>query len=291
MLNAIATFYFHAHRSKIFTAVCALVLATSVALLAAARPKGQEDLQVYELNDKISLSASIDHYFNVRGKLMPAGRYQSEARSGSIRLAASKYVPIQLDTRTEPIFVLDDNIPAPKADSFVSFVGRLNTASDPVVSYFLEVDSPTNVPLINRLASAGMLVAALTLLVLGVGYLVSRNDYALSTNHNMGAANAATHLSTSPTLWFGNLGARYQNAMTNQAPVQLNPTARDLTFESTGTEPWAIVIKRITQTQPTHIATRYGALPAVRLSFEDERGLLRKGVLVAGEEILKRFSQ
>ncbi len=259
--------------------LCALVLAVCVALLAAARPKNQEDISVYELNDTTSLSASIDRYFNVRGKLMPQARYQSEARSGSFRFSASAYVPIQLDTLSEPIFVLDQDIPAPKADGFVTFVGRLSTANDPAISYFLEVDSPTNVPLINRVANIGMGVALLTLLGLLMGALVSRSDYAISTNASASLANG----SSSSLWWFGNIGARYQNASARQAPVQLNATANDLTLESLGREPWAIVIKRVTQSQHTHIATSFGAMPALRLRFEDERGLMRRGVLAMSD--------
>jgi hypothetical protein len=278
-LNAISNFYFHAHRSKAFALLCALVLAVCVALLAAARPKNQEDISVYELNDTTSLSASIDRYFNVRGQLKPQARYQSEARSGSFRFAASAYVPIQLDTLSEPIFVLDQDIPAPKADGFVTFVGRLSTANDPVVNYFLEVDSPTNVPLINRLANIGMVVGVLTLLGLLMGALVSRSDYALSTN----ASASLTNASSSSLWWFGNIGARYQNASARQAPVQLDPAAHHLTLNSLDKEPWAIVIKRVAQAQPTYIATSSGALPALRLRFEDERGLMRRGVLVMGD--------
>ena len=297
LLNAISNFYFHAHRSKLFTVLCALILAICVALLAAARPKNQEDIAIYELNDKISLAASLDRYFNIRGQLNPQARYQSEVRSGSLRLSASAYVPIQLDTRREPIFVLDQDIPAPKADGFVSFVGRLNSSSDPTVSYFLEVDAPTNVPLINRLAGGGLVLASLTLLVLGMGALVSRNDYALSTSASgaSGASNTPAALPHLGLWWFGTLGARYQNASAHQAPVQLNPAAHDLTLESLGHEPWSIIIKHATQSQPTHIATSSGALPALRLRFEDERGLLRQGVLVMSDdqtqqEIIKRLS-
>ncbi|NJM40600.1 MAG: hypothetical protein HC853_07435 [Anaerolineae bacterium] len=193
---------------------------------------------------------------------------------------------------------MDVGIPAPKADGFVSFVGRLSTANDPVVNYFLEVDSPTNVPLINRLANIGMGVGLLTLLVLGMGALVSRQDYALSTN----AAGAATARWDSPSAqssksmwWFGNLGARYQNAAARQSPVQINTAAHDFTLESLGKDPWTITIKRASQTQPAHIATSSGPLPALRLHFEDERGLLRQGVLVMGDEgarqeILRRLS-
>jgi hypothetical protein len=292
MLNSIANFYFHAHRSKVFTVLSALILVACVALLAAARPKSQEDISVYELNDNTSLSASIDRYFNVRGQLQPAARYQSEARSGSFRFSASTYVPIQLDSRSEPIFVLDQDIPAPKTDGSVTFVGRLSASNDPVVNYFLEVNSPTNVPLINRLASIGMGVAVLMLLGLLMGALVSRSDYAISTNASALVANA----SNSSLWWFGNLGARHQNALARQAPVQLDSAAHDLTLNSLGKEPWAIVIKRVTQTQRTHIATSFGALPALRLRFEDERGLMRRGVLVmsddqARQNILERLTQ
>jgi hypothetical protein len=298
-LNAISNFYFRAHRSKVFTIATSLILLTCVALLAAARPNSQEDLKVYELNDNTSLASSIDHYFNIRGQLKPEARYQSQVRSGSFRFAGSAYVLIQIDTRTEPIFVLDQDIPAPKADGTVSFVGRLSTVNDPVVNYFLEVDSPTNVPLINRLANIGMGVGLLTLLVLGMGALVSRKDYALSTNAG-GAATARWAIpsaqSSNGLWWFGNLGARYQNATARQSPVQLNTAAHNFTLESLGKDPWTITIKRTTQTQPAYIATASGPLPALRLRFEDERGLLRQGVLVmsdeaARQEFLRRLTQ
>jgi hypothetical protein len=280
LLNAVSRFYFWAHRSKVFGAACALILVTCAVLLAAARPNNREDLQVYALNDNTSLASSIDRYFNVRGQLKPEARYQSEARSGSFRFSASAYIPIQLDTRAEPIFVLDQDIPSPKADGFVSFVARLNTANDPVVSYFLEVDSPTNVPLINRIANVGLVVAALTLLLLGMGLLVSRRDYALAT----GALEAATTAPNNGLWWFGNLGARYQNASVREAPVQQNPAAHDFTLESLGPDPWTITIKNSIHAQPTTIATTSGSLPALRLRFEDERGLLRQGVLVMSNE-------
>ncbi len=290
MLNAISDFYFRAHRSRIFTVFMILLLMGCIALMAAAQPEVGLDLRVYEFNEKTSITASMDRYFDVQGRLMPEGRYQTARNIGPLQLTGSRYIPIEVAGRDEPIFVLDENIPTPNADGQVSFVGQLIAAGDPAINYFLEVGRPTDVPLINRIARVALIVACLLVLGLLVGWLVRRANYALAAGGTATAASGAPEW-----MWFGSLGARFQNAYVRQGGVRLNATAQNLTFESTQNEPWAVVVHRAQAATPLSIATRYGPLPAIRMVFEDERGLIRKGVVTAStaqarDNLLQRLS-
>ena len=276
MLNAISDFYFRAHRSRIFMVLVILALAGCIALIASAQPEVGLDMRVYDLTEKTSISASMDRYFNVQGQLMPEGRYQTTRKIGSFQLSGSRYIPLSVAGRDDPIFVLDENLPAPNADGLVSFVGKLTAAGDPAVNYFFKIERPTDIPLINRIARIALMVAALIVLGLLGGWLVRGFNYALAASGSTHSAAAAPDW-----MWFGSLGARYQNAYLRQAPAHKNVAAQDVTFESSSDEPWAVVVRRAQQAAPLSIATAYGPLPAIRLTFEDERGLMRKGVAVA----------
>ena len=276
MLNVISDFYFRAHRSRIFTALVILMFIVCSGLIAAAQPETGLDLRIYSLTEKTSITASIDLYFNVQGRLIPDGRYQTTRSLGPFQLTGSRYIPIQVAGRDELIFVLDENVPGPDANGFVSFIGKLNPAGDPEVNYYLAVERPTDIPLINRIARVALVVASLIALGLVGGWLVRRANYALAAS---GEANPAA---ASPEwLWFGNLGARFQNAYLRQAPVRLSTAQQEVTFESAGKEPWAVVVRHVQHTTPLSVATAFGTLPAIRLRFEDERGLMRNGVVAA----------
>ena len=276
-LNSISDLYYRAHRSRLFAVLVVLVFLACIGIIASAQPEAGLDLKVYDLTDRTSITASMDRYFEVEGRLIPEARYQTKRNIGFIQLSGGTYVPIEPVGRDDRIFILDENIPAPDANGNVKFIGQLVTAGDPAVSYYFEVGRPTDVPLINRVARIGLIIAAITFALLLIGWLIRRSSYALS------AGNATDHVpaATPEWMWFGSLGARFQNAYLRQAPARLNTSPQQISFESSGSEPWSVVVRRAEQAVPQSVATAYGSLPAIRLRFEDERGLVRQGVAVA----------
>jgi hypothetical protein len=223
----------------------------------------------------------IDRYVKVVGQPMPEQAYQTAMPLGPITLRGSRFVPLQVAGTRDPVFVLDEGrIPQRDAIGHVTVIGRLTAGTGQQPSYYVEIETPINIVLNNNIARVGImgLVALLGLMLLG--WWVRAAHYAL------GVAGAGGGRAAAGYWWFGGLGPGWGNAVVRNVRVEPDQTTQGLQFAAAaGGEPWQVQVRQAQRIKAVHAATPAGALPALRLTFIDERGLTRHGTLAMGNAV------
>lgn len=277
-LNSVSDLAYRVRQSRITGIGFVLALAACIWLIAMARAENWEDTNIYEITSRSSLTSIGGRYVRITGVLQPDKVYTTQANIGGVNLSGGRYIPLIVEGTDSPIFVADGNGNLPPADAKgqVTLVGKMQLGQGAQPPFFIEVGNPPDILLQNLLARIGLIVA---LVLLGVWLLVwwiGRKDYAL------GAGGAAAANAGDGALWFGSLGAEYGNAVVRHVPVQLNGAPGEIKLEAPASRPpWSVRIRDVRRATPANIATAYGVLPGARIEFQDERGLLRKGVIAA----------
>lgn len=278
-----------------------LFIGLAVASLGAAlfaRPAQLENQTVRDANIGDITISSMNTYVRVSGVLDTIGAYRTSYKLGDISLYGSRFVPLVEPSTAEAIFVLDENLPTRDPSQPVTLVAQVMMGTGAQPPMYLEIGYPPNVVLANTLARAGTVVLALVLIIALIAWAVERLDYALPLPWNVpsaqtAAAPAPTVARTAPQsphtppvpqglLWFGELGRQYNDTVLRSQPAEFRATPHEARIDSA--EPkgqWSVSIRRLKSAQLFEVATPYGSLPAARLRFEDERGLVRKGVIAA----------
>lgn len=288
MLNTIGEIYFRLHQSKWFTLSIIGLLLVCVVLIAGARPAETQRLyDVSPFQPSSNISTLMDRYVQVTGKLDRSNVYQVKSTVVGIQVRGTHFVPMLIDGRTEPVMILDQDLPPATTTGDVQVTGVLRgrpEGADQYPAYYLEPDKPANIPLNNVLAQIAISLSALALLLVLGGWLAKRVDYALDARETAMAYKG-------PLLWFGSLGSRFINAIARQQPVSSSTVTKAIQLDSqTSGQPWSVVIQRVVAANRTGIATTYGGLPALRIRFEDERGLMRSGVIAGSDNAISQLS-
>jgi hypothetical protein len=275
-LNGLASLAFRIRRSRLGIAGPLLALGAAVLLILQLRPEDFVDTTVYPLVHAGDEVGKLQKYVRVRGTLLRDQAVQTTAEIGGQTLTGGSYVPLLIDGEREPVFVRDAGLPIGSGP--VELVGLvLNKGSFPPV--FISVESPPNVPLMNSFARFGILLGLATLVWLLWVWLLGRLDFALP----VAAASTATTRGAG-LLWFGGLGSAHGNAQVREAPLRMIAANHETRFETADSrESWAVHVRELRSATQTIVATSYGAQPALRLRFADERGQQRSGTLVAGD--------
>ncbi len=278
LLNLVSEVAYRARYSRAANVAFVVALAICVALLALARAEGQEDTTVIPFDGNSSLVSRLNHYVSVVGVLLPERAFRTQFEVGGLKLRGARYVPLIIEGASDPLLILDKNLPPFSADGQVRLVGKIQ-AGGAQVPYYLEVGEPPNIPLQNAWARAGA-IGGVALLVLALtAWLIARADYAIT----VGRPAAGPAPAGVGALWFGSLGAGLGHAVVRQAPVAVTRMRDEIRLESCASRPsWTIHIREVRSVQPVHVATAYGPLPAARIAFQDERGLLRRGTIAVG---------
>ncbi len=290
MLNTISETYFRLHHSRWFALGAVAVFVACALLIAGARPAETQNLyNVSALQADSNISTLLNRYVQVSGKLDSTQSYQIQTDVVGLQVRGTHFVPLLIDGRDEPLIVLDQDIPSANADGRVQLTGLIRgraDGADQYPAYYLEVDKPANIPLNNRLAQFGLGLGALILLVVLGGWLVKRANYALGSG-------VATMDYKGPLLWWGTLGSQFLNAWARHEPVQIGNTKNSrLNLAATNTlSQWGIIMERVLATQPSVISTTQGNLPGVRVNFEDERGLVRRGVIAGSNHDIAALTE
>ncbi len=278
-LNQIANgvFRFQGTRGGLFGPLAALIVV--LAMLTQATPEDFVDTRVYAFDGRSSPISLMGKYVRVRGRLIPAQAHTIEVSGGvgKYALVGSRYVPLMIEGATDPLYVYDGNLPAvPDTGGEVELVGLLsNKQSFPTI--FLDVGNPPNIPLKNNIALAGIALGLLLIGWLLLVVLLRACDYALPAFRAVNRRGIGAY-------WFGGLGSAYANGAVREAPVRVEQARGEVRFESAGTDAgWTVRVRELGQVKPLAVCTSFGALPALRLRFVDERGQRRTGVIAFGE--------
>ncbi len=275
-LDAFAAACYRLRRSVLARWAAIILALISLGLALFSRPGQMENQSVRDAGIGSIGSASIGTYVRVTGFFDPSGAYRTNYNLGSIELYGGRYIPVVSEDLGDAIFVIDEGLPRSAPGQPVTFVAQVVAGTGAQPPLFLQLGYPPNVVLANTLARAGTVMIVSLLLIVFVIWLVERFDYAIPLPWQ-----SKTPSAPAPTLlWYGDLGRQYNDTVLRSYPAEFNATPHEARFASA--EPkglWQVSVKRLKSVQLFEVASRYGALPAARLRFEDERGLLRHAVI------------
>jgi hypothetical protein len=238
---------------------------------------------VYSITSNTVRGALANRYVRVSGPFVLEGVYDTSATVAGLISRSMRFIPMSISGGTDPLYVLDEGLPALRENQSYTLVGKLLEGDSPLPDYYLKVMSPPAEALFDVLS--GLSIALLAGVVLGMvaAWLVRRADYALSIP--FGLADGSSARGGSPRLlWFGSLGASYGDVVLRQIPISFKAIPAEAKLTPAGyPDLWSITIRRPYLVQRTAVSTSYGAMPAVRIQFEDERGITREGVIAANK--------
>lgn len=250
----------------------------SLGLIAIGRPDPPRQIQPRDATVNDISSRDINQYVRVTGVLAPNKVRQVQFRLGSITLMGSRYIPLITPGIFDPLYVLDESIPEGAfAGNPITLVGKIQAGANAKhPALYLEIGSPPNEYLLSQLAQVGLIVLSVLAVIFAIRWLVRRLDYALPM---WGAPK--TLATQAEVFWFGDLGRAFDNASARCVPVHISAKAAEAQLRLQGVEPTylSVTIRRLGLAHLFNVATEFGALPAARIEFEDERGLRRKGTL------------
>lgn len=284
ILDTLAHVTFAAQVGRVGRWLPALALAVAIGLISLARPEDFVDTRVYDLSGETSLIALVGKYVRVSGTLVPAQAAYSESSLGQTAVQGSRYVPLYVERRSDPLYVLDQDLPSVASDgATVDLIGRIETAGG-FPGVYLAQGNPPNIPLQNQAARLGIVLAAAVLGWWLLAWAMGRVDYAPSFS---GLGAASSKVAAGPLQWSGVLGSAQRNMRVRAAPVRLVKTQHELRLEPSGRDlGWAVHLRQLQTATRTQVATPAGVRPAARIVFVDERGQTRSGTLSgAAEEI------
>jgi len=293
LLDTFAAVCYRVRRSALARWVFILLAVFSLGTTLFARPSQIENQTVRDATVN-SISASYrDTYVRVTGRLDTLGIYRTSYDLGDLSQYGKQYVPLVEPGSAGAVLVADEGLPThdPMAQvTLVALVVQGSGSNQPPL--FLQVGYPPNVVIANALAHIGTTLLLVVLVLMLVAWAVERLDYAIPLPWPVNVIGQP-----SPAmLWFGELGRQYNDAMLRSQPAEFNATPHEARIDSRDPRGlWSVSIRRLKSAQLFEVATPYGSLPAARLRFEDERGLLRKGVIAmqsleAREAVLRVMS-
>jgi hypothetical protein len=193
------------------------------------------------------------------------------------------FVPLAIPGSSQSLLVMDEGLPAVEQVTPITLVGKVLIGQGEYPDHYLKVMDPPSPALFDALIWISLLFIGVTFCGVVVNSQVRDVDYVISLPfeqfHRAGLPDGA---SEPFALWYGILGAGYGDVVLRQIPVTLKAIpaeARLVPLHYPDT--WAIMVRLLRNVHKTTVATPFGALPAMRIEFEDERGLIRKGVVAA----------
>lgn len=283
-LDAFAAACYRLRRSALARWIFILLAVLALGLTLFSRPGQVENQTIRDtVIGDISL-ASTGTYVRVSGVLDKAGAYRTSYNLGGVALYGSRFIPLVAPGTPDAIWVLDENLPAADANVYVTLVARVmmgQGAQQPPL--YLQVGYPPNVALANLLSRLGMALLFALIVAALIAWLIERLDYAIPLPWNTAPAMDAPLL-----LWYGELGRQFNDVIVRSHPARFDATPHEARFESADPNSrWSVAVRRLKAVQLFDVATRYGGMPAARLRFEDERGLLRHGVIAVNSAALR----
>ena len=281
-LDGLARLCYFAGRSRALKMGLLAICAVSIGIIGWARTAKYEDTVVYTLTPTTVRSTLTNRYVSVSGQFVLEGVYETTTTIAGLISRSVRFIPMNVTGDSDPLYVLDEGLPQIIEKQTVTLVGKLLEGQAPGPHSYLKVMVPPSATLYDLLNGAS--IALLSIVAAGVvlTWLVRKRDYVLSIPFVL--ADDAPAKPSPRLLWFGGLGAGYGDVILRQIPVSFRAIPAEARLMPTHyPDLWSINIRRAWLIQHTVVATRYGALPAVRIQFEDERGITREGVIVANK--------
>jgi hypothetical protein len=282
--NRLAQVLYWLHETRRARLMLWLMAISGMASLLLIRPGSIENAIVksYKLSE-VSISTA-NTWVRVDGVLLPVKGYQTKFDLGAIELRGGRFIPMTHPAATDPLWVLDEDLPAYTAGNPITLSGviRLGTGDQPAL--YLQPGLPPNVVLANWVARIGSVVLVVSVLLTALAWLAHFAHYALPAPP---APLEATSNDKAPAfLWYGDLGKEFGEVVVREMPCDFLATVHEVRFDSqTPKLPWRVCVRRLRSAQTTSLSTSYGPMPAARIYFEDERGLTRRAVFATNSAI------
>jgi hypothetical protein len=207
-----------------------------------------------------------------------------------------RFVPFLPSNSPEPLIVLDENLPIVAAQGApITLVGKYQRGDGNMPDYFLKVGAPPSLLPYDIMGWVSVVLLAAVLLGGILNFLIRHVDYVLTVPFAGVASSAASNSTVSQVeprlLWYGGLGAAYGDVILREVPVSFRAIPAEARLvPSNERDVWSITIHRARLVTLTTVATSLGALPALRLEFEDERGITRDGVIAgSNREVIDKI--
>ena len=249
-----------------------------------ARTELNTDFTIKPIPASFTRSDLLNRYVQVTGSLLSDGAYEIRTPLLGIFWRNIRFVPMSISGSSQSLLVLDEGLPqAPDHGTPVTLVGRVLLGEDEYPDHYLKVMDPPNPALFGSLIWVCLIFIGGTLLGVVINSQVRGADYVISMPFDKVSSAGGALQATQPfALWFGSLGAGYGDVVLRQIPVTLRAIPAEARLVPVHyPDTWAVMVRQLRTVHKTTVATSYGALPAMRIEFEDERGLIRKGVVAA----------
>jgi hypothetical protein len=249
-----------------------------------ARTERSGDFTVNTLTSTFTKSELVNHYVQATGNLLSDGAYDVKVPLLGIFKQNVRFVPMSIPGSNQSLLVLDEGLPnATDLTKPITLVGRVLIGRDGYPSYYLKVMSPPSSIFLDTVAWVCLIFIGAIFTSVTINSQVRRMDYAISMPFDKVHAISRLPEPIQPfVLWFGSLGAGYGDVVLRQIPVTFRAIPAEARLvPASYPDLWAVMVRRLNAVHYTTVATAYGALPAMRIEFEDERGLPRKGLVAA----------
>jgi hypothetical protein len=284
-LNDISSaFYWASHTLRVKTCIF-LLCAIACAGLIWTHAAQSEDTTIYSLSSSVVRGTLVNRYVRATGHFLFAGAYDVRSSIAGFFWQTMRFVPLVPVDSQDPLLVLDENLLSTNNNGNpVTLVGKIMHGEDPQPMFYMRVMDPPPAIVFDIVVWACFVLLAGVCLGVLVHYMIRKLDYALTVpvEPDQPTIGQAAENDTPLLLWFGGLGPAYGDVSLRQISVSFKAIPAEARLTPTlYPELWSIVIRHLYGVQSTRIATSYGALPAMRLEFEDERGIIRNGVIAA----------
>ncbi|MCL4410282.1 MAG: hypothetical protein M1356_08225 [Gammaproteobacteria bacterium] len=286
-LNRMSAISYFSGRSRLVKTIVLGIFVAAFAALFTMRNAMDIDTTIYPLPPVNLRSTMVDRYVRASGTFLADGAVEVRTRLLGVIDRVMRFIPLMTPGAAEPLMVLDENMPSFRAGTnTVNLVGRILRGDAHEPDLYLSVSTPpSKVPYSVASAISVVLMCGVVLAVL-LNSLVRSADYAVTVPQILVDFAAHTqHTAQSPfLLWFGSLGGAYGGVILREIPVSFKAIPAEARIVPVyQRDLWSVIIHRTRSARLMTIATSQGALPAVQLEFEDERGITRKGLVAASD--------
>lgn len=286
-LDRLARLCYMAGRSRFIKTGLFILCVLIIGVLVWVRTIRAYDYTIYPLTPRFIKATFVNRYVSATGNLLYDGAYDIRTSLLGVFWQNTRFIPMSIPGSNQSLEVLDDGLPrSPQASSPVTLVGKILVGQDEYPDYYLRVSDPPNVADFDVLAW----LCVLALVGVGAGVVINwqvrHADYAIDTPFGL-TGSARKPQADLFVLWFGSLGAGYGDVVMRQIPVSFKAIPAEARLAPAHhPDSWAVVVRRLRLVETTTVATSFGALPAMRIEFEDERGITRDGVVAASTQKL-----
>lgn len=283
LLNALAQLCYIADQRRWVTLLTTGLAVAAVIMMALNRPTSSQPPDLVEVPLDTITNERANTFVKVSGTLAPSRMIQTRVSMHIFSWNGNRFIPMTAPGSPTSLMVLDANLlgDARTGAAPITLIGRVVQGRAPEPSVYLRVESLPVENMLSPIAQVGMLLMAVLLLMGVVRWLIRRANYAIELIPlRPHLPNVAPDL----LLWFGSLGNEYNGFVLRQTPARLRTRTREATFEFENTYDHALKasLRKLNDARETVVTCSHGFLPALKIWFEDERGLPRTATLVCG---------